>query len=249
MLAKLDRANLIIGIVVGILGTVATGTAIYTFFVSPYQLEAYTISISAPMSPKLQEELKGLNQFSVSQIRKRYSRDPDFAMISGETLDAVIPIFSKIIKDRLAWRLGMANKIDAQLKVINLRNVGRKAVRNVQVQMKYGMQASVIIDRGGKKKEFADFDGILKLGDMPPKAEFNIYLYSRLPYFENGIVSHDEGIAEISEYRPVPPLIAQTGGVFISYYWTTVVLVVIVGCMLILLLLRFAINRKKVKDA
>jgi hypothetical protein len=249
MLAKLKSVNLIIGIFVGVLGTVATGTAIWTFFVSPYQLEAYALSVETPMPPNLRETLNDLNQFSLGDIRKRYSRDPDFPAIQDETLEAAIPVFSKIIKDRLSWSLKLTNKLNDHLTVITLRNGGRKTVRNVQLQMQYATQGSVILDRGDGKKEIFDFGGILKLGDVPPKSNFNIYLYSLTPYLGNGVVTHDEGIADISEYRPVPPFVAKTGGVFISYYWTTVVLAVTVGCLVILFLLRLIKNRKAIPDA
>lgn len=250
MIAKLNSVNLIIGIVVGVLGTISTGTAIWTFFVSPYQLEAYALSVEAPMPPKLRKTLNELNQFSVGDIRKRYSRDPDFPVIRDETLEAAIPVFSEIIKDRLTWGLEMTNKLNDYLTVITLRNAGSKTVRNVQLQMQYVTQGSVILDRGGGKRENLNFGGILELGDVPPKSKFNIYFYSFGPYLGNGFFTHDEGIAEISEYRPVPPFVALTGGVFISYYWTTVVLAgTVVGCLVILFLLRFVKTRKVIPDA
>jgi hypothetical protein len=152
MIAKLKSVNLIIGIVVGVLGTVATGTAIWTFFVSPYQLEAYAVSVEAPMPPNLRETLNELNQFSLGNIRKRYSRDPDFPVIQDETLEAAIPVFSKIIKDRLTWSLELKNKLNDQLTVITLRNGGRKTVGNVQLQMQYATQGSVILDCGVNNK-------------------------------------------------------------------------------------------------
>lgn len=137
MLVKLNTLNLMIGIVVGVLGTVATATAIWTFFVSPYQLEAYAVWVEAPMPPKLQKTLKDLQQFSVADIRKGYSRDPSFPAVQDETLEAAIPAFSWIVKDRLTRDLELTNRLTEQLTVITIRNAGSKTVRNVQLQMQH----------------------------------------------------------------------------------------------------------------
>ena len=244
MLTKLNTANLIIGIVVGVLGTIATGTAIWTFFVSPYQLEAYALWVEAPMPPKLQKTLKDLQQFSVKDIRRRYSSDPEFPVIRDETLEAAIPAFSWIINDRLEWNLELTNRLTDRLTVITVRNAGSKTVRNVQLQMQYATQDSIIVDRGDGTREIVDFGGLLKLGDVPPRSEFNLYLYSLSPYLGNATITHDEGVTEISEYLPVPSFVARTGGIVISYYWTTVVLAVVVGCVVILFILHLIKSRK-----
>lgn len=244
VLEKLNTTNLIIGIVVGVVGTIGTAIGIWTFFASPYQLEAYALSVEAPMPPKLQQTLMDLQQFTVKDIRRRYSRDPEFPAVGDETLAAAIPAFSWMIKDRLKWELELTSRLTDRLTVITIRNAGSRTVRNVQLQMRDATKDSIILDRGDGKREIVDFGGILKLGDVPPRSEFNLYLYSLAPYLGNAAISHDEGVTEISEYRPVPPFFARTGGIFISYYWTTVVLGTAVGCAVILFIFQLIKGRR-----
>ena len=207
-----------IGIFVGIVTIIAAVLTIRAFLISPYKIEAYALTVEAPMPPNLREELENLHVFSVEEITRKYSQKEDFPMVSNEIIEEAIPLFSEIIKDRLYWSLRQGGLSDDHLGVILIRNIGDKTARDVQFQMGMPAHKPAVIERNFGIKEVVDFGGVLKLGDMPPKSTIKIYLYQSLIFFGASVVTHDEGFTDVSVYsHPSPHYATRSKGIYIQY--------------------------------
>jgi hypothetical protein len=108
------------------------------------------------------------------------------------------------------------------------------------------------IERGLGSQGTIEFSGgKLVIGNLSPRSEITVYIYSNFPFAfdeKSVFLTHDKGVGKVSFYRPVPKLVTQTSGIFISWFWTTVALGVLLIGVFIFLGGRWLIRRQRVRS-
>jgi hypothetical protein len=98
-------------------------------------------------------------------------------------------------------------------------------------KIKYLSNTILQIERDDGKREALKVSGKLSIRNLAPLSEVVVYYYSNFPYIprESIALTHDKGLGEISFHHPVPRLVTQTSGFWVSYYWSTIVLACLLG--------------------
>lgn len=203
--------------------SVVGGITIWKYFRKDYHLAAYVLSTKSPLPYETENLVDEFIKFTVDEFEKT----PKPKTLSRDELSKITGHFKRTIDSRAYSTMILPLAGREHLTVLTIRNEGDQTLSSVQIKTRLSVEATALVEKDDGTKETKNFKGRLELGELSPRSEVVIYAYSFTPFLfdeYSTVLSHNKGLGETYFYRPVPRLVTQTSGIYISYFGSTVIL-------------------------
>ena len=231
----LERLKLPIELLALLVGVLLGATSLWQQLRPTPTLVADILETPALLPAELLEDARALPTKATETLLKDEALQK--LIPSAPLREDLRPVITTVL-GRYAEGIHSPWRLQEKLIVCTVRNTGSTTLSAVQLSFPNWINGHVTLRGADGTTTVQTTKGLIDVGELRPGASMEVFAWGMgLLSLDSARLTHKDGLGAIQVARPVPRLVSENGGVFISYRHATLFLlaVIIAGAALLAL--------------